>query len=53
MVGSTHLGKILKHGDQAVGYDLKTLNSNIELDNVKNQRYIPDFILIRKFYPKK
>lgn len=53
MCGTTHLGHILKHGDQVVGYDLESLNSNIELDNVKNQKYLPDFILIRKFYPKR
>lgn len=30
MVGTTHLGKILHHGDQAVGYDLRSLNTAID-----------------------
>lgn len=53
MCGTTHLGHILKHGDQVIGYDLESLNANIELQNVENQKYLPDFILIRKFYQKR
>lgn len=51
--GSTHLGHILKHGDQVLGFDLEALNSNIELGTLGNQRYLPDFILMRKVYHKK
>jgi len=43
----------LKHGDEAIGYDLESLSSNLEMDNFGNQRYLPDFILIRKHYEKK
>lgn len=43
----------MKHGDEAIGYDLESLSSNLEMDNFGNQRYLPDFILIRKHYEKK
>ena len=49
--GSTHLGHILKHGDSVKGYDLTTLICNEEFDLLKNQKYLPDVILIRKIYP--
>ncbi len=34
LCGSTHLAHILKHGDQAIGYDLRGLNSSVELDGL-------------------
>lgn len=53
MIGNTHLGHILKHGDEAVGYDLRGLNSNVDVEGLEGQQYLPDFIFIRKFYPKR
>ncbi|KAF2290505.1 hypothetical protein GH714_014162 [Hevea brasiliensis] len=46
----THLGHILKPGDQALGYDLYGANSNdIELDKYKGL-VLPEAILIKKSY---
>lgn len=53
LTGNTHLGHVLKHGDEAVGYDLRGLNSNVDVDGLEGQSYLPDFIFIRKFYPKR
>lgn len=49
--GTTHLGHILNHGDSVKGYDLTSLICNEEFGLVKNQKYLPDVILIRKIYP--
>lgn len=46
----THLGKILRHGDAVIGYDLTSLNSNEELSGLVHQRYLPDAVFIRKHY---
>ncbi|XP_021891322.1 60S ribosomal export protein NMD3 [Carica papaya] len=47
----THLGHILKPGDQALGYDLYGANSNdIELDKYGNNFALPEAILIKKSY---
>lgn len=49
----THLGHILKPGDQALGYDLYGTNSNdIELDKYKGL-VLPEAILIKKSYEEK
>lgn len=49
----THLGQILKPGDQALGYDLYGANSNdIELDKYKGL-VLPEAILIKKSYEEK
>ncbi|KAK6130538.1 hypothetical protein DH2020_035719 [Rehmannia glutinosa] len=49
----THLGRILKAGDYALGYDLYGANINdIELDKY-NGLVLPDVILIKKSYEKK
>ncbi|EEF28848.1 60S ribosomal export protein NMD3 [Ricinus communis] len=49
----THLGHILKPGDQALGYDLYGANSNdIELDKYKGL-VLPEAILIKKSYEEK
>ncbi|KAK6157260.1 hypothetical protein DH2020_011508 [Rehmannia glutinosa] len=48
----THLGRILKAGDYALGYDLYGANINdIELDKYKGL-VLPDVILIKKSYEK-
>ena len=33
-----------------MGYDLRGLNSSVELENLHGQDFIPDFLLIRKSY---
>ncbi|KDP25831.1 hypothetical protein JCGZ_22553 [Jatropha curcas] len=49
----THLGHILKPGDQALGYDLYSANNNdIELDKYKGL-VLPEVILIKKSYEEK
>ncbi|KAL3825055.1 hypothetical protein ACJIZ3_021084 [Penstemon smallii] len=49
----THLGHLLSPGDNALGYDLYSANSNdIELDKYKGLA-IPDVILIKKSYEEK
>ncbi|KAJ9172940.1 hypothetical protein P3X46_016126 [Hevea brasiliensis] len=49
----THLGHILKPGDQALGYDLYGANSNdIELDKYKGL-VLPEAILMKKSYEEK
>nr|AFK43459.1 unknown [Medicago truncatula] len=48
----THLGHLLKPGDNALGYDLYAANSNdMELDRYKGN--IPEVVLIKKSYPEK
>ncbi len=37
LTGNTHLGHVLKHGDEAVGYDLRGLNSNVDVDGLEGQ----------------
>ncbi|KAL7147255.1 hypothetical protein ABFS83_06G096300 [Erythranthe nasuta] len=49
----THLGHILNPGDNALGYDLYSANSNdIELDKYKGFS-IPDVILVKKSYEER
>ncbi len=51
-VGKTHLGHLLKPGDYAQGYDLSTaIFNDADLEGFKG--HLPDFVLIRKAYPKK
>lgn len=52
MCGTTHLGHILKHGDCAKGYDIKALVCGGDLENLDNQKYLPEVVLIRKYYPE-
>ena len=35
LTGNTHLGHVLKHGDEAIGYDLRGLNSNVDIDGLE------------------
>ncbi len=35
LTGNTHLGHVLKHGDEAIGYDLRGLNSNVDVDGLE------------------
>lgn len=49
----THLGHILKHGDTVVGYEVKSINCTEDLQSMKNQKSLPDVILIRKVYDEK
>lgn len=49
---TTHMGHILNHGDTAIGYDLTTLNCE-DLEELQNQKYLPDVILVRKTYPER
>lgn len=49
---TTHLGHILKHGDSVLGYDLTAINFD-ELEGLRNQRYLPDVVLVRKIYPER
>lgn len=49
---TTHLGHILRHGDSVLGYDLTSLGLD-ELEDVRHQRYVPDVVLVRKFYPER
>jgi len=46
---TTHLGHLLKHGDSVLGYDLTSLN-NEELSSITNQKYVPDVLIVRKYY---
>jgi len=47
-LGTTHLGKILKPGDYALGYDLTNTNFNDnDVESLKGKN-LPDFILIKK-----
>jgi nonsense-mediated mRNA decay protein 3 len=51
----SHLGFVLKPGDQALGYDLTTCNFNHQDDDdVKNHKEVefPDIMLVRKHYPR-
>ena len=52
LTGNTHLGHVLRHGDQAIGYDLRGLNSNVDVEGLEGQSYLPDFVFIRKFYER-
>ncbi len=50
----SHLGRILKPGDHALGYDLTNVNFNNacwETFKARNKSGIPDVILIKKSYP--
>jgi len=49
----THLGNILKHGDSAVGYDIKSINCAEDLEMLPGQKSLPDVILVRKHYDEK
>jgi len=49
----THLGHILKHGDTVVGFDVRSINCTEDLDSLKNQKSLPDVILVRKHYDEK
>lgn len=49
----THLGHILKHGDVAVGFDIRSINCTEDLESLKNQKSLPDVILVRKHYDEK
>jgi nonsense-mediated mRNA decay protein 3 len=49
----THMGHILKHGDTVTGYHIESLNSAVDLDDLENQKYLPDVLVIRKFYERK
>ena len=49
----SHLGNKIKAGDIFLGYNLKNINSNEELDNISDSTKIPDIILIKKKYTKK
>lgn len=46
---TTHLGHLLKHGDSVLGYDLTSLN-NEELSSITHQKYVPDVLIVRKYY---
>ncbi|GBG33802.1 60S ribosomal export protein NMD3 [Hondaea fermentalgiana] len=49
----THLGYLLKPGDMALGYDMRTVNLNDEItDELADKDGIPDIVLVRKHYPK-
>lgn len=50
---TTHLGHILKHGDSVLGYEVSSINCTEDLQSLKNQRSLPDVILIRKHYDEK
>ena len=47
----THLGRILKPGDLALGYDMNSLNINEEMLPGYEKTNIPDVLLVKKFYP--
>jgi len=53
LTSQTHLGHILKHGDSVVGFDVRSVNCTEDLESLKNQKSLPDCILIRKFYDEK
>eukprot|EP00512_Aurantiochytrium_limacinum_P004092 CAMPEP_0171499174 /NCGR_PEP_ID=MMETSP0958-20121227/8286_1 /TAXON_ID=87120 /ORGANISM="Aurantiochytrium limacinum, Strain ATCCMYA-1381" /LENGTH=568 /DNA_ID=CAMNT_0012033709 /DNA_START=128 /DNA_END=1834 /DNA_ORIENTATION=+ len=49
----THLGYVLKPGDMALGYDMRSVNLNDETtDKLADKDLIPDVVLVRKHYPK-
>ena len=49
----THMGHFLKHGDTVIGYDIKSLNCPVDLELLDSQKYLPDVLVIRKFYENK
>lgn len=49
----THLGHILKHGDTVIGYDVKSINGCSDLEHLDSQKYLPDVLVVRKFYDKR
>lgn len=52
-IGRTHLGHILRPGDNALGYDLHTaIVNDADLIPLKGKS-LPDFVLVRKAYPEK
>ena len=44
----THLGFVLKPGDYALGYDLRTCNFNHDESDLE----FPEIVLVRKHYPR-
>ncbi|GJM91840.1 hypothetical protein PR202_ga08257 [Eleusine coracana subsp. coracana] len=49
----THLGKVLKPGDHAFGYDLYSLNANNQDLEIYGQSHaLPDAVLVKKSYKK-
>jgi len=51
--GRTHLGHLLHSGDNALGYDVSTLNFNDADVGGLRGRTLPDFVLVRKYYPER
>lgn len=49
----THMGHILKHGDTVLGFNIESLNCSSDLNHLDNQKYLPDALVVRKFYDKK
>mmetsp|Transcript_11814 Transcript_11814/g.13736 ORF Transcript_11814/g.13736 Transcript_11814/m.13736 type:complete len:562 (-) Transcript_11814:228-1913(-) len=48
----THLGRILKPGDSALGYDFTRININdSDLKQLRKGVEVPDIVLVRKHYP--
>lgn len=47
------MAHILNHGDSVLAYDLTTLQASQDLNNLKHQKYIPDVIIVKKYYGKK
>jgi len=50
--GRTHLGALLRPGDTALGYDLTSLNCNDDDLKPIKDRDLPDFMLVKKYYPR-
>ncbi|CAH0381717.1 unnamed protein product [Bemisia tabaci] len=48
----SHLGHLLKVGDSVLGYNLEDSNINDPHFDKLNKDYIPDVILVKKFYPR-
>ncbi|XP_018319253.1 60S ribosomal export protein NMD3 [Agrilus planipennis] len=48
----THLGAILKPGDSVLGYNLKDSNINDENFDKMDINYLPDVILVKKYYDR-
>ncbi|EGC39957.1 hypothetical protein DICPUDRAFT_147142 [Dictyostelium purpureum] len=50
----SHLGNILNPGDLALGYDVSTsIYNDSDLIGLKKNKYLPDFVLVKKTYPGK
>ena len=47
-----HLGFVLKPGDYALGYDMRTCNFNHQEEQDGKPIEFPDIILVRKHYPR-